>query len=135
MTKALDHLPSTITYTEIGSGKPTKRSFTKDDLVQNIGDVVLARKDIGTSYKLSVVVDDAFQGVTHVTRGEDMQDETPIHRVLQILLDLPEPVYRHHRLIRDENGKRLAKRDDARSIKKYREDGYSPTDIKSFLGL
>ena len=78
--------------------------------------MVLARRDIGTAYHLAVVVDDAFQGITHVVRGADLWPATPLHRLLQALLGLPVPVWHHHRLIRDEPGRRLAKRDDARAL-------------------
>ncbi|CAN0597547.1 unnamed protein product, partial [Ectocarpus sp. 12 AP-2014] len=105
------------------------------DLLTQVGDVVLARRDMGTSYHLSVVLDDAHQGITHVVRGQDLFEATKIHVVLQKLLDLPTPVYHHHKLIRDENGKRLAKRDDARSIHAFREDGASPADIRAMVGL
>jgi len=104
-------------------------------LPEEVGDIVLARRDMGTSYHLSVVVDDAHQGVTHVTRGEDLFDATAIHLLLQHLLDLPTPAYHHHRLIRDETSKRLAKRDDARAIAKYRDEGASPADIRAMVGL
>ena len=104
-------------------------------LPAEVGDIVLARREMGTSYHLSVVVDDAHQGVTHVTRGEDLFEATGIHVLLQGLLGLPTPVYHHHRLIRDESGKRLAKRDDARAIAKYRADGASPQDIRRMVGL
>ncbi|MBL4807465.1 MAG: tRNA glutamyl-Q(34) synthetase GluQRS [Rhodobacteraceae bacterium] len=104
-------------------------------LQSTIGDIVIARQNMGTSYHLSVVVDDAFQNVTHVTRGEDLRDATPIHTYLQEILGLPTPVYHHHRLILDDNGKRLAKRDDARAISKYRADGASPADIRQMVGL
>lgn len=90
------------------------------------GDAVLARKDIGIAYHLAVVVDDAFQNITHVTRGEDLLESTHIHRQLQAVLGFPEPTYLHHRCICDENGKRLAKRDHARSIRTLREQGYTP---------
>lgn len=120
-----------VTYFEGNTRLTTSRA----EMIEGIGDIVLARKDIGTSYHLSVVVDDAFQGVTHVTRGLDLQSATPIHRLLQMLLGLPEPVYHHHRLIRDENGKRLAKRDDARALRKYRAAGASPQDIRKMVGL
>ena len=106
-----------------------------DTLTNNIGDVVLARKDMGTSYHLSVVVDDAAQDISHVIRGADLFDATPIHVLLQMLLDLPTPIYLHHRLIRDEDGKRLAKRDDARAIRLYREAGETPEDIRRRVGL
>ena len=96
-------------------------------------DVVLARKDTPTSYHLSVVVDDAAQGVNLVTRGEDLFDCTHIHRALQALLGLPVPVYCHHGLLRDSAGKRLAKRDGARSIAALREAGLRPEDVRASL--
>ena len=107
----------------------------RSKLIENVGDVVLSRKDMGTSYHLSVVLDDAFQGVTDVVRGEDLFEATQIHVILQHLLGLPTPKYLHHRLIRDEAGKRLAKRDDARAIWKYREDGLTPLDVRKMVGL
>ena len=94
-----------------------------------LGDVVLARKDIGTAYHLAVVLDDAHQGITHVTRGEDLLPSTHVHRLLQELLGLPEPVYLHHPLVEDENGRRLAKRHDALAIATLREAGASPAAI------
>lgn len=93
------------------------------------GDVVLARKDTPASYHLAVVVDDALQGITLVTRGEDLLPATHLHRLLQALLELPVPEWQHHRLITDENGKRLAKRDDARSLRSLREAGWSPQQV------
>ncbi len=99
-----------------------------------IGDIVLARREIGTSYHLAVVVDDAAQGITEVTRGEDLFDATIIHVVLQRLLNLPTPAYHHHRLIRDDAGRRLAKRDDARALAAFRADGATPADIRQMLG-
>ena len=86
-------------------------------LALSFRDVVLARRGMGTSYHLSVVVDDAAQGITLVTRGKDLFDSTYIHALLQALLGLPQPLYHHHRLIRDTAGKRLAKRDNARAIR------------------
>lgn len=100
-----------------------------------IGDVILSRRGMGTSYHLAVVVDDAAQGITLVTRGKDLFDSTWIHVLLQRLLDLPTPLYHHHRLIRDDAGKRLAKRDDARALRSLREDGATPQDIRHLLGL
>ena len=108
-------------------------NFTKADAIDDIGDVILARKDIGISYHLAVVLDDAAQGVTHVTRGEDLFEATKIHVLLQYVLGLPTPIYHHHRLIRDENGKRLAKRDNARSIKSYRENGLSVDQVRALM--
>lgn len=99
-----------------------------------LGDVVLARKDIGTAYHLAVVVDDAFQHITHVTRGEDLLGSTHVHRLLQVLLGLAEPSYLHHALVLDETGKRLAKRNDALSIAAMREQGLSPDAVLARFG-
>ncbi len=110
-------------------------TFTLDELTKTIGDVVLSRRDMGTSYHLSVVLDDAAQGITHVIRGQDLFEATRIHVVLQALLGLQAPHYLHHRLIRDDAGKRLAKRDDARAISKYRAEGASAADIRAMVGL
>ncbi|NNE89833.1 MAG: tRNA glutamyl-Q(34) synthetase GluQRS [Silicimonas sp.] len=116
-------------------GQTGRIEFDVHDLPHSVGDVVLARKDIGTSYHLSVVLDDAAQDITHVVRGEDLFEATKIHVVLQRLLGLPTPVYHHHRLIRDEHGKRLAKRNDARAIRTFRDEGASPQDIRRMVGL
>ena len=117
------------------SGETGLISFSVDELVSGVGDIVLARKDFKTSYHLSVVLDDAAQGITHVIRGQDLFDATKIHVVLQRALGLPTPVYHHHRLIRDDAGKRLAKRDDARALSKYRNEGATPADIRALVGL
>jgi glutamyl-Q tRNA(Asp) synthetase len=94
-----------------------------------LGDVVLARKETPTSYHLAVVIDDAAQGISLVTRGEDLLPATHLHRVLQELLKLPVPQWQHHRLIMDEQGRRLAKRDDARSLRSLREQGWTPRQV------
>jgi len=99
------------------------------------GDVVLARKDIPTSYHLAVTLDDAIQGVTLVTRGEDLFAATHVHRLLQALLGLPIPRYRHHRLVIDAAGKRLAKRDQAQSLAALRAAGADPATIRAELGF
>ncbi|MCB1492179.1 MAG: tRNA glutamyl-Q(34) synthetase GluQRS [Rhodobiaceae bacterium] len=99
------------------------------------GDVVIARKDVPTSYHLAVVVDDAAQGITHVVRGQDLRAATALHRLLQILLDLPEPLYFHHRLIRDDGGEKLAKSRDSASLKALRETGTLPSEIVGMLDL
>lgn len=99
------------------------------------GDVVLARKDTPASYHLAVVVDDALQGITLVTRGEDLFEATHLHRLLQHLLDLPVPRWHHHRLIEDENGRRLAKRDNARALRTLREEGWSAQQVRERLDL
>ena len=93
------------------------------------GDVILARKDLGTSYHLAVTVDDAAQRITLVTRGEDLLSSTHIHRQLQALLQLPVPTYEHHRLITDDAGKRLATRAHAATIETLRQQGLTPADI------
>ena len=110
-------------------------SKTSEDMITQIGDVVLARKDMAASYHLSIVVDDAQQQITHIIRGEDLREATFIHVLLQKLLGFRTPEYQHHRLIRDDEGRRLAKRDDARAISKYRADGYTPDSIRQLLGL
>lgn len=93
------------------------------------GDVVLARRDIPTSYHLAVTLDDALQGITLVTRGEDLLDSTHIHRLLQALLDLPTPDYHHHGLLCGKDGKRLAKRDRSIAIRDLRAAGHSPGEV------
>jgi glutamyl-Q tRNA(Asp) synthetase len=99
------------------------------------GDVVLARKDVATSYHLSVVVDDTAQGVTLVTRGADLFDSSHVHRLLQQLLGLPVPDYHHHRLITDDNGERLAKRSDALAIRALRAAGRSAAEVIAMTGI
>jgi len=116
-------------------GETGRIALDPDALIERAGDVVLARKDAPTSYHLSVVVDDAHQGVTHVTRGRDLFPATPIHRLLQALLGLPTPLYRHHRLIRDDAGKRLAKRDSAPALADLRAQGATPQDVRAMVGL
>ena len=99
------------------------------------GDVVLARKEMPTSYHLAVTVDDALQDVTLVTRGEDLFTATHIHRLLQALLDLPVPRYLHHRLLTDASGRRYAKRDRALTIAALRDAGHSPAEVRVMAGF
>jgi glutamyl-Q tRNA(Asp) synthetase len=99
------------------------------------GDVVIVRKDIPASYHLSVVLDDALQGVTHVVRGMDLFAQTAIHRVLQVLLGLPEPIYRHHALIRDAEGRKLAKSAVSTPLRQLRAEGVAPADLRRRLGF
>lgn len=99
------------------------------------GDVIVARKETPTSYHLSVVVDDAAQGVTHVVRGRDLYHATAIHVLLQKLVDLPSPVYRHHRLILDGAGRKLSKSDRSTSLRSLRDAGTTPEDIRRMVGL
>jgi glutamyl-Q tRNA(Asp) synthetase len=99
------------------------------------GDIVLARKEIPTSYHIAVVTDDALQGVTHVTRGTDLLAATDIHRLLQLLLDLPEPIYCHHRLIVDQFGRKLSKSHRDTALRRLREEGATASQIKRMVGL
>jgi glutamyl-Q tRNA(Asp) synthetase len=99
------------------------------------GDVVLSRKDVSVAYHLAATVDDAIQGITHVIRGEDLVDAAHVQRLLQALLDLPTPVYRHHRLILGPDGKRLAKRDRSQTLRELREHGMSPAELRKELGF
>ncbi|MBJ6371525.1 tRNA glutamyl-Q(34) synthetase GluQRS [Sedimentitalea arenosa] len=138
MTRATAAVGEEVGFTEKGQGPEGEAGeirVTAWQLTHGIGDIVLARRDMGTSYHLSVVVDDAAQAITRVVRGQDLFEATAIHVLLQALLDLPHPDYHHHRLIRDPAGKRLAKRDDARAIARFREDGASPSDIRAMVGL
>ncbi len=128
---ALPHLPETLGWLETG----TLHNIETAGICETIGDVVLARPGMGTSYHLSVVLDDAEQGITDVIRGADLAEATAIHVALGHLLSLPIPRYHHHALIRDQTGKRLAKRDDARALAKFRAEGASPMLIRAMLGL
>jgi glutamyl-Q tRNA(Asp) synthetase len=102
---------------------------------QEFGDVVLARKDAPTSYHLAVTIDDALQGVTLVTRGEDLFAATHVHRLLQEVLALPVPAYAHHRLLTDESGKRFAKRDRALTLAALRAAGKTPAEVRALAGF
>ncbi|TVP68798.1 MAG: tRNA glutamyl-Q(34) synthetase GluQRS [Rhodobacteraceae bacterium] len=124
-----------LSFVEHGPEHPGRHVIDNDWLRDVAGDVVLARRDMGTSYHLSVVVDDAAQAITEVTRGSDLFDATSVHVLLQALLQLPQPSYYHHALIRDDDGKRLAKRDDARALALCRAHGQTPDDIRLSLGL
>lgn len=127
-----------LSFKELGKGpkgETKKINLDPSYLIEACGDVVLARKDTPASYHLSVVLDDAFQQITHVTRGQDLFYATSIHRLLQALFGRPTPIYRHHRLIVDEAGKRLAKRDDARSLSTLRAEGVTPEDVRKLIGF
>jgi glutamyl-Q tRNA(Asp) synthetase len=126
---AAKRLP-TFTFHEDGEGAQ-RGEITVDPLL--FGDVVLARKDTPASYHLAVVVDDAFQDVSLVTRGEDLFTATHIQRVLQALLDLPVPSYAHHKLILDANGRKFSKRDQSVTLRALREAGKLPSDIFALL--
>ncbi|WP_424970195.1 tRNA glutamyl-Q(34) synthetase GluQRS [Dinoroseobacter sp. S76] len=126
--------PDALRFVETGAGLAGEHgeiTLSPSGLVERVGDVVLCRRDMATSYHLSVVVDDAAQDITHVVRGRDLFEATAIHVVLQALLGLPVPIYHHHRLIRDAAGKRLAKRDDARALAAYRAAGLSVAEVRA----
>ncbi|MEC3860219.1 tRNA glutamyl-Q(34) synthetase GluQRS [Mesobacterium sp. TK19101] len=138
VTDTPEGVRSIVRFVETGRGPNGETGVIETDsrwLETRVGDVVLSRRDFPGSYHLSVVLDDAAQGITHVVRGADLFDATRIHVVLQRLLGVPRPIYHHHRLIRDAAGKRLAKRDDARAIALFRRDGASPNDIRRIVGL
>lgn len=124
-----------LSFQENGPLRAGRHVLDPDWMIAHVGDVVLSRRDMGTSYHLSVVLDDAAQGITEVTRGVDLFEATTIHIMLQALLELPSVTYWHHDLIRDDNGKRLAKRDGARALATLRAQGATPADIRSSLGL
>ncbi len=117
-----------LTFLEEGKGVVRARP-------ELAGDVVLARKDVGVAYHLAVVVDDALQGITHVIRGEDLFEATHIQRLLQALLDLPTPTYRHHRLLTGPDGKRFAKRDKAETLRDLRARGVTAGQLRAELGF
>jgi len=123
-----------LTWSETGAG-PHGQTGSITAAPQRWGDVVLARKDLPTSYHLSVVVDDALEGVSDVVRGQDLFWATSIHRLLQALLGLPEPIYHHHRLILDAEGQKLSKATRATSLRELRASGLSAMDIRRMVGL
>lgn len=134
MELAARALPA-LGFTETGPAHAGTHLLDPAQLIRAVGDIILVRRNMGSSYHLSVVVDDADQHITDVIRGQDLFEATQIHVLLQHLLGLPTPTYHHHRLIRDEQGKRLAKRDDARAIARYRAEGHTPQDIRRMVGL
>ena len=131
MTQALAELRAPLVFSEEGSGGPVDEIARPEAW----GDVVLARKDIGTSYHIAVVTDDAHQGITHVVRGRDLFHATAIHRLLQHILALPVPRYFHHALVGDETGRKLSKSRGSRCLSDLRDEGVSPQDIRKTLGF
>jgi glutamyl-Q tRNA(Asp) synthetase len=123
-----------LQWSETGAG-PHGESGRLTAVPQMWGDVVLARKELPTSYHLAVVVDDALQGVTDVVRGQDLFWSTSVHRLLQVLLGLPEPTYHHHRLILDADGRKLSKSTQATGLRELRAQGASAHDIRRLVGL
>ena len=140
IAKAIDALEEdpNLDFHELGegpAGESGEIAVNASSLQATTGDVVLRRRDGAPAYHLAVVIDDAHQSVTHVTRGIDLFSSVPIQRLLQRLLGLPTPLYCHHGLVRDAEGKRLAKRDDARAIATYRADGLTPADVRALAGI
>jgi len=123
-----------LSFVEAGAGPAGERGEIAVD-ASSAGDVVLARKDVGVAYHLAVVVDDARQGITEVVRGQDLFEATHIQRVLQALLGLPAPRYRHHGLIAGPDGRRLAKRDRAETLQALRARGVTAGELRSELGF
>ena len=122
-----------FSFCELGPRKG-EISFSSAEFFKTVGDVVLWRKGY-PAYHLACVADDAEQRITHVVRGLDLFDATKIHTVLNSRLGFKKPLYYHHRLICDENGKRLAKRHDSKSINKYRQEGLKVSDVRALLGF
>ncbi len=126
--------PAISTWIEHGEG-PDGETGVVAARPEAWGDVILARKETPTSYHLSVVIDDALQGVTDVVRGQDLFWSTSVHRLLQQLLGLPPPSYRHHRLVRDGAGRKLSKSTEATGLRELRAAGATPADIRRLVGL
>ncbi len=124
--------PPHLTWQETGSGPAGETGIITADAAA-WGDVILSRSDAPSSYHLSVVVDDALQGVTHVVRGRDLYHATSVHRLLQQLLGLPQPVYHHHRLLLGADGRKLSKSNRDTGIRAFREAGRTPTDIRALI--
>jgi glutamyl-Q tRNA(Asp) synthetase len=124
----------TLCWSELGSGPAGEHGEVAADPAA-WGDFVLARKEMPTSYHLSVVIDDALQGVTQVVRGSDMFWSTSVHRLLQTLLGLPVPRYHHHRLVLDESNRKLSKSTQATALRELRTQGITPADIRRMVGL
>ncbi len=123
-----------LNFLEEGSG-PNRETGVIQARPETAGDIVLARKDVGVAYHLAVVHDDAAQGVTHVIRGQDLFEAAHIQRLLQALLDLPTPIYRHHGLLVGPDGKRYAKRDKAQTLRELRAAGMSAADLWKEFGV
>ena len=137
MDRACAALPdTTLGFEELGGLKKGIYPIERESLISDVGDIVIGRKDIQTAaYFLASALDDIRQGITHVVRGIDLFEFTQVQVLLLNLLGHTPPLYYHHGLIRDENGKRLAKRDDARAISLYRREGVTPQEIRLMVGL
>ncbi|WP_312795502.1 tRNA glutamyl-Q(34) synthetase GluQRS [Tianweitania sp.] len=134
MQAALEQVGRPLFWTENSEGPSSETGQVAADPAA-WGDVVLARKEFPASYTLAVVVDDALQGITHVVRGRDLFHATSVHRLLQVLLGLPEPTYHHHRLVLDDEGRKLSKSAGSPSLADLRATGKTPQDVRTMLGL
>lgn len=123
-----------LSWTEEGTG-PNGETGHVPARPEQWGDVILARRDTPTSYHLSVVIDDALQGVTHVVRGQDLFWATGVHRLLQQLLGLPQPVYRHHGLVLDDAGQKLSKSTQSTALRELRAGGMTPDEVRGLVGI
>lgn len=135
LTRARAHLGpdyETLSFIEAGDAPKTPTGLIMAE-PDRLGDIVLARKDVGVAYHLAVVVDDALQGISHVIRGADLVEATHVQRLLQALLDLPTPTYRHHRLLMGEDGKRLAKRNGAPALRDLRLSGKPASHVHDLI--
>lgn len=130
MDRALDAAGTELIWSEFG---PHERKVKARP--QDWGDVIIARRDMPTSYHLSVVIDDALQGITHVVRGKDLYHATSVHRLLQHLFGIEPPLYHHHRLVLDDNGNKLSKSRKDTSLRSLREQGVTRQQICDLIGL
>jgi glutamyl-Q tRNA(Asp) synthetase len=131
LAKALARVDRPLAWSEL-SGEEIREITAQPE---RWGDAILGRKETPASYHLAVVLDDALQGVTHVVRGLDLYESTAMHRLLQELLGLPAPVYHHHRLVLDRDGRKLAKRDPSTTLRDLRAAGWTPADVRRTVGL
>jgi glutamyl-Q tRNA(Asp) synthetase len=130
MQRALEHVGEKLSWSETAPDRHLVEARPQD-----WGDVIIARKDMPTSYHLSVVIDDALQGITHVVRGTDLFHATSVHRLLQRLFDIDPPVYHHHALVLDRDGQKLSKSRKDTALRELREQGKTPQEIRGLVGL
>ena len=131
LAKALARIGKPFSWMETGNGGMREVTATPE----RWGDVILGRKETPASYHLAVVLDDALQGMTHVVRGIDLYEATSVHRLLQEILGLPAPVYHHHRLVLDTDGRKLSKRNKSTTLRDLRAAGWTPADVRRSVGL
>jgi glutamyl-Q tRNA(Asp) synthetase len=139
MRKALQRIDGELFWTDTGDGSDGVAKGGNGERIpadpSRWGDVILSRSDAASSYHLSVTMDDAAQGITHVVRGLDLFEATAVHRLLQVLLDLPEPIYHHHRLILGADGRKLSKSEGSTGLAALRDQGLGRGDIRRLVGL